>query len=84
MRICFTGGIIFAISAMLDDDTIAQASTRLWHSWDYKVCFVGALFTRVEYLAFEYLIIDLNYVNALLISLWLNYNFSCAKQDMCF
>ena len=48
------------------------------------ICFVGALFTRVEYLAFEYLIIDLNYVNALLINLWLNYNFSCATQDMCF
>ena len=41
MRICFTGGIIFAISAMLDDDTIAQASTRLWHSWDYKDLFCG-------------------------------------------
>ena len=41
MRICFTGGIIFAISAMLDDDTIAQASTCLWHSWDYKVMFCG-------------------------------------------
>ena len=51
-------------------------------SWDYNICFVGALFTCVEYLAFEYLIIDLNYVNALLISLWLNYNFSCARPDM--
>ena len=25
----------------LDDDTIAQASTCLWHSWDYKVMFCG-------------------------------------------
>ena len=46
-------------------------SLKLQHAFGIAgitmICFVGALFTRVEYLAFEYLTIDLNYVNALLI-----------------